>query len=337
MKTRIFILASAILFIAKLASAQYTDIIIPESNEAAADINNTTSAVTEQVSNPADLFTNNKNEFNLFTSSASIGASTMISKHISVYNIPISYSFKTGLFFKNNSNAYENLSLKAIIPIAQKKLDGPDVTTGANTELKTTGLGDAILKANYYLAIQKTIFSFGVLAKLPTAKKTNKVKGHNLPIGTGSTDIDLSVFCSKNLENKINVHSSLGYDVRSKYEKDGITYDYGNRFNFLLGGDYFINKFNVGADIAFYSNANDKVNISTYNFKYEAPGLTALDIMPYFKINLPQSITARLYAVVPTMTKWKSVTGSGSLPDPERKFRFGFSLEYRFEKSSESK
>lgn len=302
-----------------------TDVIIPESNEAAADINNTTTAITENYTNQFDLFQNSKNELNMFNSSASVGTSVLMSKYVSVYNIPLSYSFKTKLIFKG---AYENLSFKAIIPFINKKVDA------GTAEIKTTGFGDISLKANYNLIMNNMFFSLGVLAKLPTAKKKNIVEGHDIPLGTGSTDLNVSIFFAKSVSDMINVHSSLGYDLRTEYEKEGVNYDYGNRFNLLVGADYLVKIANIGADFSFTSVQN---SIATFaGFPFESPGITSIDAIPYAKIGLTETIDVKLFGVIPISSKWKSIPGGlAGIPDPDRKIRFGFTFVYKFEKKGE--
>lgn len=331
MKSRIVIAAFTMLTYANIALAQYVDVVLPESNKAAADINTTTSSTTEQYSDPTEPFTN-KNELNLFTSSASVGASIYASKYMSIYNIPISYSFKTGLFFKGKTDAYENLAIKAIIPMVRKNIEAMDMMTGNNTDYKTTGLGDVSVKVNYSLVIPKTFLSFSILAKLPTAKKDNQVKDHNIPIGTGSTDVSISLFGSKKLNEKINLHSSLGYDLRTKMKKDGVTYEYGDKINVMVGGDYFIKMVNVGADLNFASAGGTKLK----EYSYESPGLTSLDVMPFIKINFQQSMSATIYALVPAFSKWKELPSGGTMPDPDRKVKVGISFSYKFAKKSDS-
>lgn len=336
MKVRILIIIGAIALFSNGALAQYTDIVIPYYNNAAADINNTNSSISETYANQSDLFTNSKNELNLFNTSASIGTSIVASKYVSVYNIPISFSFKSKLFFRKNEKAYENLSCKVVIPITQKKFEDFDMMTGKVAEFKASGLGDLVVKMNYNLAINKMIFSFGIHAKLATAKKENMVRLTNFPVGTGSTDVNLSLFFSKPVGSKINVHSSLGYDIRGKFETNNITYDYGNETNILVGGDYFIKFMNIGSELSYISSQNSKNNDPMASAV--TPGLTSIDAIPYIKVNLPLSMTAKLFGVVPLSSNWKSVDGFvGSMPDPDRKVKIGFSLLYRFEKSAEQK
>lgn len=336
MKARLLIFVGAIILFSNVAVAQYTDVIIPENNEAAADINSTTTAITENYVNQSDLFLNSKNELNMFSYSASVGTSFLASKYVSVYNIPVGFSFKSKLLFRSNSDAYENLSFKVIIPYIQKKYEAFDMTVGKIAEYKATGLGDVIVKANYNMSLNGMIFSLGLQAKLPTGKTKNMVRDHDVPIGTGSTDLNMSLFCSKNYDNKFNVHSSLDYELRDDFEKDGITYAYGDRLVVLVGGDYSVKIVKLGADFSYTSVKNTEQSFG--GFTGEIPGISAIDAIPYAKVSLTSTIDAKFFGVVPISSKWKSIEGGlGGIPDPDRKVRIGFSFVYKFEKSGEQK
>ncbi len=335
MKARLLIIIGAIILTSNVALGQYSDVIIPENNKAAADINNTTSAITENYVNQSDLIINSKNDVNLFSSSMSLGTSLVASKYVSVYNIPIGYSFKSKLFFRNNAEAYENLSFKVIIPYVQKKLDVP--TFDGETMLKTSGIGDVIIKANYNLYINKMFLSFGLQAKLPNGKVNNDVEGLNIPLGTGSTDINASLLFSKNVSKKISIHSSLGFDFRTKYKSDESEVKYGNKVNFLLGGDFLVKMVKVGADISYSSIANTKVTPSIPMIgEMEMPGISIIDALPYVKVSISEKMDAKLFGVIPLSAKWKSVNGF-SPEDPDRKVRIGFSFVYKLERAGEKK
>ncbi len=333
MKARLLVLVGIMILFSNFTLAQYTDVIIPYNIDASADINNTTSAITETYINQTDLFRNSKNEFNMFSSSFSVGTSVIASKYVSVYNIPIGYSFKSKLFFRNKTDAYENLSFKVVLPVTQKKYEAFDLA-GQMAEYKTTGLGDVVVKANYNMAMNSMIFSFGMQAKLATAKKTNIIKGHDVPIGTGSTDLNFSLFFSKSINKEINVHSAVTYDFRGETKKDVITYDFGNKANIIVGGDYFYKICNIGSDFSYTSSGNDK----QVEFSLESPGITAIDAIPYVKVSITESMDAKFFGVIPISSKWKSIDGFiGTMPDPDRKIRFGFSFVYKLEKTAEQK
>ncbi|HCT31173.1 MAG TPA: hypothetical protein DIW31_10695 [Bacteroidales bacterium] len=333
MKTRLLLIVGAIILFSNFALAQYTDVVIPENNKAAADINNTTTTITETYTNQSDLFLNSKNELNTFNSSASVGTSLLLSKYVSVYNVPIGYSFRSKLFFRNNNDVYENLSFKVVIPIIQKKYEAFDMVAGEEAEYKTTGLGDVIVKANYNMIKNSMIFSFGVRAKLATGKTKNMVRDHDVPLGTGSTDIDLSLFFSKNFGSKFSAHSSFEYELKTDFEKDGITYEYGNKMNALVGGDYLFKFAKLGVELSFTSSENTKADFA--GFSSEIPGITAMDAIPYVKVNLTETMDAKFFGLVPVISKWKSIDGLTGIPDPDRKVRIGFMFSYRFVKKSE--
>lgn len=336
MKLRIIIAFGMLILLSNITLAQYDNsgVVIDGTNKAAADINSTTSAITENLTNQSDLFMNRRNEMNMFTSSVSLGTSVIASKYISVYNIPIGYSFKSKLFFRSNSDAYENISFKVVIPYIQKKFEAP-IGMGLDTfEYKTSGFGDATVKANYNLILKKSFFSLGVYAKLPTAKKKNIVKDRDIPLGTGSTDVNVSVFFARNLSNKINVHSSFSYELRSNYEKDEKKYDYGDKMNFLAGCDYLFKIVRVGTDFSYSTSENSEAP-SMFGPTVEIPGITTIDALPYVKIAVSEKMDAKLYGVVPIYAKWKSFDNlfAPTIPDPDRKVRIGFMFTYRFDKA----
>jgi len=330
MKSKILITVSAMILSANIAVSQGTDVVLPAwAVNAAADINNTNPATVEQFTDPLDNFKNAKNEFTPYNSVASVGVSSLISKYVSIYNIPMSYSFKTKLLFKDNADAYENFAIKVVLPIAHKMFEVTNL--GTTTKIQTTGLGDIALKLNYVLHLPKTFFTFGILTKLPTAKESNLVNGHDVPLGTGSTDIDLSAFCSKEMSSKLTTSAALGYDYRTSMTSAGEKYGYGSRISAMVGGEYFMNNFSAGADLNFLSVANNKM--SGIGADYETPGITALDIMPYIRINLPYSMTASINTSVPIVSKYKSVPYT--VLDADRKVKVGISITYRFAKSGE--
>ncbi len=336
MKVRLLIIVGAIILFSNIALAQYDNsgIVIDATNKAAADINSTTSATTENLTNQADLFLNRKNEMNMFSSSVSMGTSVIASKYVSVYNIPIGFSFKSKMFFRNNADAYENLSFRLIIPYIQKKFEAP-VGMGLDTlEYKTSGFSDVTVKANYNLILKKMFFSFGVYAKLPTAKKKNMVKERDIPLGTGSTDVNISVFFARNMSDKINLHSSFGYELRPTYEKDNVKYNYGDKINFLVGFDYLVKIVRVGADFAYATSENSEAP-STFGPKVEIPGITTIDALPYLKVAVSEKMDAKFFGVVPIYSKWKNFDNlfATSIPDPDRKVRIGFMFTYRFDKA----
>lgn len=337
MKARIIAMIGALLFLSFAAFAQYDypEVVIPETVKGAADINSTTSALTETFTNQSDLFMNRRNELNMFSSSVSLGTSVIASKHVSVYNIPIGYSFKSKLFFKGNADAYENLSFKAIIPFIQKKFETLELMGVDTLEYKKAGLGDATIKANYNLILNKMFFSLGVYAKLPTGKQKNKVKDRDVPLGTGSTDIDISAFFAKNMGEKLNLHGSFGYEFRGKFKGSDSEFDFGNKMNVLAGGDYLVKMVRVGADISYISTQNtDVVYTGMFPGKSEAPGMKCIDVLPYVKVNVSEKMDAKLYGVIPVSSKWNDIPGFvGTMPDPDRNVRFGFMFTYRLDKA----
>lgn len=325
---------------ANIAVSQINEAVLNTwSYKAAADINNTSSANVEQFADPLGNFKNAKNEFIPYKSTVSVGTSVLASKYVSIYSLPISFSFKTKLLFRSNEAAYENIGVKLVVPITHKMIEDPDLQPSKNT---ITGFGDVNLKLNYLVKLQKTVFSLSILSKLPTAKISKKEGDGNIPLGTGSTDIGLSAFCSREMTSRISAYGSIGYDYRAEFTTVGIyydngnntgkTYEYGKRLFAMIGGEYYMNAFSAGADFRYTSIAND--NIIQYYSAYKSPGITAFDIMPYIRMNLPHSITASISTIIPVKSKYNS----DAFPtlDADRKIKVGISITYKFARKSES-
>ncbi|MBI5750136.1 MAG: hypothetical protein HZA00_13540 [Nitrospinae bacterium] len=109
--------------------------------------------------------------------SVSVGTSALLSTHIKVYKIPVSYSIT------------ENFKAGLTVPYVQKSLIG----RFNKEELSNSGLGDVSLDLGYITKRERFMLIHSLYIKFPTGNNKQFEGGkERLPLGSGSYDLILS-------------------------------------------------------------------------------------------------------------------------------------------------
>lgn len=319
-----------------------------EDDKQAADIITITPLTSFQSEDVAETELNPDNAFTVYDENvAGVGLSTDINRSSSIYKLPLSYGFKTK--FLKNEGIKERLTFKALLPLVRKVVSvasfNYDANTGISTQseedLKTMGLGDICVKAQYLIALDKTIFSTGLAVKLPTGKAENNVDDKAIiPLGSGSTDIGISANARRSLNNSsisLNVvYDMLGTFTRKtsdEYSDTDTDYNYGNKIFISTRYSYLkFDKISGGASLFFLSTSDTKTTIiyknrdgTIFENDFRSAGIKTLDFAPYIKIKLPFKSSLNLKVTVPLVTKFNEANDV-EIKNPKRGIKVSVGL-----------
>ena len=304
-----------------------------EDDEQAADMTSITPMTAEQNQLHSENDLNPENNFEMYEGAiAGAGVEAEINKTNSVYNIPLAYGFSTR--FLKKENVKERFSLSGVFPLVRKsfetKMYNEDTQQLELYEFNTTGFGDIQLKTRYSLKKDKNYVSAAVSVKLPTGKTENILEDKIIiPLGSGSTDIGLSLFGRKPFGN-FSAYTGMVYNILGSYEWENFDYNYGNQFMWLASLTYLkYKRIYGGMKLRFFASGNTvtKTTFNNQTNEFESPGVRLLDVSPFVKFRLPHHIILSASVGIPVLTRFKEV--NYEVKNPSRSLRFGVGLKFR--------
>ncbi len=264
-----------------------------------------------------------------------IGIEMTVTGPTKAISLPLGYTFKKISF---------GITLPYILKREMKYL----------LETKTaSGFGDISFKVGSNKWIKNVNFGLNIQAKLPTGDSENMEDGYLVPLGTGSTDLVVSLSAFKYLQ-KYSLSGNLTYKLNGISEKtaellyddmdnnpatddiETIKYDIhnGNMLIFKGNFDYYLNKWTVGGLLVFSTTGEGSKDIIRTN-NWEGPtvkendisnlqDMTLLDIIPMVSYRLLRT-DITLLAKIPVYTKRNEAND-----EDERKLVVSFKIGRKF-------
>jgi hypothetical protein len=228
----------------------------------------------------------------------SIGIDLIVADQRKDLAVPLSYGLPMQLM-----GGDEFLNLSADIPFSM-------VDTGTGSD--ETGLGDAVLGAEYYFERKSIILKTAINWKLPTGDQETG-------LGSGSNDIAFS-FSGRKRQDQIGYNALIAYSLNGEGEAFGFTIDYGNTLTLSAGGEYKIKPdLWLAADLAYINQDSSSGGIS---------GLSTIDLIPSASYRFMEDKDVIFRLMIPVSESL--VDGLPGQPKPDRDIAFSIGLSSEF-------